>query len=228
MEFDPSGCLSMSCNDFRADLSCHMDDALEAKRAVQVEQHLRECPGCDWEFNRLAQLRDLLQKEGRVEPPPELALALRVRLSQESQLSLLDRLGVRIRNLMAPVAVPAFAGLIMAVLLFGVLIHTFSIPTPALTDDIPLVLLNTPPKLRASAVEPLGFNTGDEGIVVEIRVNREGQVEEYRVLSGHPNPAELSKLKRVLVFTRFDPATTFGVPRPATTVINFSSISVKG
>jgi hypothetical protein len=38
----------------------------------------------------------------------------------------------------------------------------------------------------------------------------------------------VAKLRRALLFTTFDPASMFGVPRPGTLVLGFSSVSVKG
>jgi anti-sigma factor RsiW len=217
----------MNCREFQADLSSYADDALSTERALQMREHERVCAACAREANSLNQMRALLRTAGRVEPPPALALALRVRLSQQSSARLLDQVWVRLQNILAPVAVPAVAGLAVAVLVFGVLIRTLFFPTPVLAGDIPLAL-KTAPHLKAYLVEPLGFNTGEEGISLELRVNEEGRIIEFRPLNGPLDPSQLAKLRRSLLFTVFDPATTFGIPRPATTIINLSSISVKG
>lgn len=217
----------MNCADFRTDLSSFADDALEAERALEMRRHLQECPACDWEMNRLRQMRVLLRTAGRVPPPPHLALALRVRLSQQRNVRLIDRLWVRVENLLAPVAVPAFAGIAAAILLFGILIHTFAIPTPAMTDDIPLAL-KTPPRLKLMMFEPQGLHAGEAGIFVEARVNEEGRIVDFRILRGPHDPSDVAKLRRALLFTTFDPASTFGVPQPGTLVLGFSSVSVKG
>jgi len=217
----------MNCADFRTDLSSFADDALEAERALEMRRHLQECPACDWEMNRLRQMRVLLRTAGRVPPPPHLALALRVRLSQQRNMRLIDRLWVRVENLLAPVAVPAFAGIAAAILLFGILNHTFAIPTPAMTDDIPLAL-KTPPRLKFMPFEPQELQAGEAGIFVEARVNEEGRIVDFRILRGPHDPSDVAKLRRALLFTTFDPASTFGVPQPGTLVLGFSSVSVKG
>lgn len=215
----------MKCAEFRADLSALVDNALEAERAAPLRQHVHGCRACSFELDQLARQRDVLRIAGRVAPPPELALAVRVRLSQQAHSHLFDRLVVRLQNLMAPVAVPAVAGLFSALLLFGILIHSFATPTPALTDDIPLSL-QTKPRVRSMA--PLGFNTGEQGVFMEIHVDEQGRIVDFRMLNGPYDPALVAKLRSVLLFTQFDPATSFGIPRRGTAVFNFRSISVKG
>ncbi len=215
----------MKCRDFRLDVSAEADGAVRGRRAERLREHLKECDACAAELAQIGRLRSLLRSHGRVAAPADLALALRVRLSQETHSNFLERLRVRLGNVMEPVAVPAITGLFTAIFLFGILIHIFAIPTPALNDDVPLQI-STKPRLRETA--PLDFNTGDQGLFLVVRINEEGRIVDYRVLNGWYDPAEAPKLRRILIFTQFVPATTFGVPGPATTVVNFSSISVKG
>lgn len=215
----------MKCPEYRPDLSALADNALEADRAARVREHLQECSTCSDELDQLGRLRTVLRSAGRVPPPPNLALAVRVRVSQQARAHFYDRLLVRLQNLMEPVALPAAAGLISAVLLFGVLIHSLAIHTPALTDDVPLQL-NTKPRVKA--MPPLGFNTSEPGVLVQVHVDEHGRIIDYRVLNGPHDPALIAKLRSHLVFTQFDPATSFGIPRHGTAVFNFRSISVKG
>jgi len=217
----------MRCTDYRADLSAYADAALDARRAGRVRAHLGECRACADELKQLAGMRTLLRAHARVPAPPDLALALRVRLSRERHHRWLGSLVVRLENLLEPVAVPAVAGLFAAVLLFGVLVQTIAIPAPGLaqTDDVPLTL-TTKPRLRD--LGSMHFANGDQRWLVEVRVDHEGRVADYKVLDGSSDPADMDKLRRMLLFTRFDPATAFGVPRQATTIISLSSISVKG
>ena len=51
---------------------------------------------------------------------------------------------------------------------------------------------------------------------------------DYRVITGLHDPGQLSELRQILVFTQFEPATRFGKPTHARTVINFRRFSVKG
>ena len=70
----------LKCPDLRVDLSALADDAVNADRAVRLRQHLRSCRACAAEWEQLVHLRKVLRVATRVAPPPDLALALRVRL----------------------------------------------------------------------------------------------------------------------------------------------------
>ena len=215
----------LKCPDVRADLSALADEALDAERSLRLRRHLHACRACAAEWRQLVHLRKVLRVAARVAPPPDLALAMRVHLSQQTHSHFADRLVVRLRNLMEPVAIPAVAGLCSALLLFGILIHSFAIPTPAITDDVPL-RLSTEPRLKSMA--PFSFSAGEPGLFVEIYVDKQGEVADFRVLNGPHDPALIAKLRNFLLFTRFDPATSFGRPRSGTAVFNFSSVLVKG
>ena len=209
----------------RADLSALADEALDAERSLRLRRHLDACRACAVEWRQLVHLRKVLRVAARVAPPPDLALAMRVRLSQQVHARFADRLVVRLRNLMEPVAIPAVAGLCSALVLFGILMLSLAIPTPALTDDVPL-RLSTEPRLKSMA--PFSFSAGEPGLFVEIYVGKQGDVTDFRVLNGPHDPALIAKLRNFLLFTRFDPATSFGRPRDGTAVFNFRSVLVKG
>ena len=70
----------LKCSDLRADLSALADDAVDADRAVRLRRHLRSCRACAAKWAQLVHLRKVLRVAARVAPPPDLALALRVRL----------------------------------------------------------------------------------------------------------------------------------------------------
>ena len=183
-----------------------------------------DCSSCSEEAGQLENLRALIRVHGRVEPPVDLALSIKLRLSHGSQISIWNRIGVRLDNVLRPLAIPATAGLLATVLTFGVLIHTFVTHTD-LIDDVP-VALTTPPRLRISP--PIPFNTTEEGLWVETDVDDQGRIVDYRVLNGSLHPGQLSELRQMLVFTQFEQATLFGKPISGRTVINFRRISVKG
>jgi hypothetical protein len=79
---------------------------------------------------------------------------------------------------------------------------------------------------------PFGFgpnaNICADAVLVEAVIDSHGRVQDYRVL----NPAgqtELSPdMKNELIFARFRPATSFGVPTSGHIVISFSNINVGG
>lgn len=215
----------MNCAQIKHELSGYLDGALDWRRALEMRSHLESCRGCADEAEQLEALRCLVRVQGRVAPPPDLALKIRVAISHRLHLRFWERLGVRVDNFFRPLAIPATAGLLATVLTFGVLIHTFALRTVALSQDVPLNL-QTPPRLRATA--PITFNTGENGLLVEMRVDGQGRITDFRVLEGPQDARALSELRRVLVFTEFDPATYFGKPTTGRTLINFRRVSVKG
>ncbi len=214
----------MSCTEIRSDLSSLADDALEMERAAAVRRHLRGCAACRAELGQIQAIRSLLSDAGRVPVPPELALAIRVRVSKEKRMSLFDRVMVQFQNLMEPIAVPALAGVFSALVLFGVLIHSFAMP--AVIDDVPLLSVNTPPRVREMV--PMHFSNGDQNLMIQVHVDQAGRIFDFRVLNAPQDPEVMSRIRSALLFTRFDPATSFGIPRVSTTVLSYRSISVKG
>lgn len=215
----------MKCAEYSTDLSALADDALDAERAVRLRHHLDECRSCDGRFRQLARLRRIMRSAGRLTPPEELALAIRVRLSQEAHRSFYDRLVVRLKNFMEPIAVPAVAGLLSAIVLFGILIHSFAIRTPVLTDDMALEF-NTPPRLQH--IGDFNFNTGEQGLLLELHVDEQGRIVDFRLLNGPHDPNTMAQLRGVLLFSKFEPAMRMGFRRQATAVFNFARVNVKG
>ncbi len=215
----------MNCAQTKHQLSGYLDDALDWRRMLELGSHLTSCRECAREAEQLKALRRLVRAQGRVAPPPGLALEIKVALSRRQHLRFWERLGVRVDNFFRPLAIPATAGLLTALLTFGVLIHTFALRTAALAEDVPLNLA-TPPKLRATA--PITFNTGENGLLVEMRVDGQGRITDFRILEGPQDARAVSELRRVLVFAEFDPATYFGKPTAGRTLMNFRRVSVKG
>jgi hypothetical protein len=74
----------------------------------------------------------------------------------------------------------------------------------------------TAPQLQGS---PLSDNV----LTVEVRVNSEGRMQDYRVLPNRQGLTGLSpSMKNVLIFTIFRPATFMGNPTVGTAVLSFS------
>ena len=60
-------------------------------------------------------------------------------------------------------------------------------------------------------------------------VDANGQVQDYRILSDSADARRLRpQLNNIMIFTTFQPATTFGVPTSGRAVLSFAKINVGG
>ncbi len=221
----------MKCSDTRPLLSLYLDGATSRDERTAVELHLRSCAGCIEEFGDLRRTHELIAAAGRKQAPPDLALRVRVALSQEmaaSRRTIWTSLQVRWENLFNAFMVPAAAGVCTAVIVFGLLIGLLVPTAMRQANDVP-TMLYTPPEISFS---PFGLSMGSvnaDSVVVEAYVDANGRVQDYRVLSGPSEAKDLTpELKNMLIFTTFKPATAFGQPTAGTAVLSFSNIQVKG
>jgi hypothetical protein len=175
----------------------------------------------------------MLSNLGRKKAPADLSLKLRIAISREAARTRRPRFEgflVRLENAFHAFMVPATAGIVTAILFFGLLLGFFALPAElqASSGDVPLMLY-TGPQLEQSAFETSLGNMGDDAVVVEAYVDANGRVEDYRILS-QPDDAKavLPQLKNLLIFTTFRPALSMGRPTKGTAVLSFSKISVKG
>ena len=220
----------MMCNEIRELSSSYLDRALAGAEMRRVGDHLAQCGDCAAEYSRLQKSQQLVASLGRKPAPQDLSLRIRVALSQEiagSRRPWYQGFQVRLQNSLNAFMFPATAGVISAVLFFGLLIGYFAAPGQVGGDDVPLVLY-TPPQLAAS---PFSANLGAAAdvVVVETYVDAEGRVQDYKVLSAPENSEKLlQQVDNMMIFTTFRPATAFGRPTPGRVVLSFSKINVKG
>jgi hypothetical protein len=181
----------------------------------------------------LQRTQQLLAALGPKKAPIDLALRLRVAISQqvaEARRPRYEGLLVRMENALNAFMVPATAGLVSAVLIFGLLLGFFALPgqLQASSGDVPLMLYTAPQLNQTMFGTSLG-SVGDDSVVIEAYVDANGRVEDYRILS-QPDDLEsmLPEVKKILIFTTFRPALSMGRPTAGRAVISFSKISVKG
>jgi len=226
----------MNCDRARSLFSSYLDGAVPGRQMQAISQHLGECADCRAEYAAWRRTQRLVSSLGPKPAPPELALRLRVAISlaaaQRPQ-HRLQGLLVRMQNLANAFMLPATAGLVTAVIFFGVLIGFMAMPMQlsAARDDVP-TLLYTPPRLQALPSE-LGLQSESaanlEPVVVETLVDANGRVQDYRIISGPADARGLEpQLNNIMIFTTFQPATTFGVPTSGRAVLSFAKINVRG
>jgi hypothetical protein len=196
-----------------------------------LQSHMDACSGCAIYFRGLQRAQQMVGRLGRKPAPADLALKLRVALSQEvanARRSRWEAIGVRWENVFNAVMVPATGGLITTIVMFCLLIN-FLVPAQvAEANDVPTTFY-TPPELRSTPFEVAMDPGHSEPLIVEAYVGADGRVQDYRILSGgEAGAAVLSELKNMLIFATFRPATSFGRPTAGRAILAFSKIQVKG
>ena len=182
-------------------------------------------------------IRQALRSMPSRTPPADLTMRLRVSASRERARNALKKSHLRswfehvtlsLDNLMKPVALPAAGGLCAAILLFMILVPTFSGAFyMGSSIDVPTGL-STGPTLKSLA--PMGFHYGDAE--VDLRIDEQGRIVNYSIVGGQgiEKDALRRSIENNLLFTQFTPATAFGIPITSTLRLSFRSsrIDVKG
>ncbi len=222
----------MKCIEAKSMFSPYLDGEVTGTEMLALTQHLDTCGPCQRNYVSLRETQQLLTTVGRGRAPEDLALRLRLAISREishSRRPYFHDLGIRIENTINGFMVPATAGLVTAVVIFGFLMGFLALPLQADNPDVPL-MLNTAPQLQQAAFGTALDSIKDDSLVIEALVDSNGRVQDYRVLS---NPQAEGKdlppqVKNMLIFTTFRPATSMGQPTSGRAVLSFSKISVKG
>jgi anti-sigma factor RsiW len=222
------------CAPVRQQFSAYLDGAVSGAAMHQISAHLEVCPGCTVEFAEWRNAQLLVSSIGPAKAPANLALRLRVALSQQAANTAQEKIArgrIRWQNTFAPFLWQVTAGFASTVALLGgvaVLIGMFASPEPLLARDEPLGMASNP-RFLYSSLEPAGA-VGDRNnpIVVQAFVNGEGRVYDYKIVSGSSDIKTRSQLENALLFSVFAPAQVFGQPVRGTVVLSFSGVSVRG
>ena len=219
----------MRCEAAKPLFSLYLDGAVSGVEMHEVSGHLRECAECQSDYNLLESTRSLVSSLGRRQPPSDLALKIKVALSSENargRRGILQGYVVRLENAFNGLMFPATAGVLSAIVFFGVLIGLLVPAQVSAYDDVPSSFY-TPPRLQLSEYPEPQLNL-DTPVVIETYVDASGRVENYRIISGPDDEQVREQLSRALLFTIFAPAQSFGRPVPGKAIMSFSNISVKG
>lgn len=236
----------MTCNDMRSLLPGYLDGALKSGDHARLRQHLDACAECQQELTRYEKLSLLMSRVEPAAPPADLALSIRVAVSQaRSSFGIarrLQRLSIRtqlvLQNFLEPLALPATGGILAAMLVFAVVYPglALGLPLGAVPNDLPTSLLQ-PARLETLAPFPVSAapaNDDSRGnsthtLVVEATVNAQGEVVGYQILAGPDNLSVRRQLDQVLLFSRFRPQMSFGRPTGGgRVVLSFSEVRVRG
>lgn len=224
------------CSPVQARFTEYLDGRLSGREMQHIAAHLEDCRDCAREWTSLRHAQASLAALGAVPEPPDLLLRIRVAVSQErarSRRSPFADWDLVWRNTVGPFLLQAGAGFASAVLLLGsiiVLITMFAQPEMAqATKDEPLGNPTAPRLLNLSngaGDNQIGAFSGP--VVVEAYVNGQGEMYDYRIVSGPNDAATRSQIENLLLTSKFDPARFFGQPVRGLAVLSFSGVSVRG
>lgn len=180
------------------------------------------------------QLQNALRHMPKRLPPARLTANLKVIASRErlraigEEVTWRDRLRVSFRELMRPIAVPAFGGLASAIVIFSSFIPSLGMPIPAIQDDVQLTLTTQP---SVKYFVPIGLSESE--LVVDLIVDGSGRMVDYSIVSGESMVKDMHmrrQLENTLLFTEFTPATKFGGPASGRVrlYISTSQINIRG
>jgi hypothetical protein len=223
----------LQCPQAKRLFSPYLDGVVTGTEMLALQDHLSDCQACNDEYLALRRTQQLLVSVGRPRVPDDLGLKLRLAISRETAQAKRGRfegLMVRMENAFHAFMVPATAGFLSALIIFGIAMVYFVAPSTLRADnDVPLVLVNTAPVLQQSAFGMTLDTIDADSLVIEAYVDANGRVQDYRILSD-PNASKdvLPQVKRMLIFTTFRPALSMGRPTPSRAVLSFSKISVRG
>jgi hypothetical protein len=224
----------LTCRQAQRKFSPYLDGAVTGTEMLAVQDHLSGCAPCHERYQELRRAEQLLMSVPRPKAPEDLALRLRVAISREAAQTARGPFAgwlVRLENAARAHMVPATAGFLSALIIFGVAMAYFVAPSSLQADnDVPLIMVNTAPQLQPSAFGLTIDTINADSLVVEAYVDANGRVQDYRILSDDTDKAKevLPQVKRMLIFTTFRPAFSMGRPTPSRAVLSFSKISVKG
>jgi hypothetical protein len=224
---------ALQCPQAKLLFSPYLDGAVTGTEMLALQNHFAQCPACHGEYQALRRTQQLLVNVARPKVPADLGLKLRLAISREvatTRRARFEGLMVRLENAFQAFMVPAAAGFVSAVILFGIAMVYFVVPSSLRADnDVPLVMVNTGPELQPSTFGLSMDTIDDDSLVIEAYVDANGRVQDYRILSESNESEEvLPKVKQMLIFTTFRPALSMGRPTPSRAVLSFSKINVKG
>ena len=231
---NPNGDGYAECFAVREKFSGYLDGAVSGVEMQAVSGHLGGCSACNAEFESWRGLQGLLAAVGPDRAPDDLGVRLRVAISRENarrQGHWWDGLAVRWENGLRPLVVQASAGLAVALVLLGSiggLMGFVAAPPAVQANDEPLGAMTSPHYLYSDAPQQPVVTGQDTTIVVEAKVNAEGRVYDYLVLSGPTDDRTMAQVRDQVMLQVYEPARVFGGAVRGRVLITFAGVSVRG
>jgi hypothetical protein len=225
----------MDCSNVRENLILLQDGWVTEAQRREVNSHLAECPACAALQQQYAAVRSSLRALPRKPVPHSVTMALRVIASREAARrrmysglfgrlrELRDYIEYQVTDLMRPIALPAAGGLLSAVFIFSTMVPNLSTDRTR-TWDVPIAIA-TDAQVKSSSL----LDMAEAEISIDILVDENGRVIDYALPEGSGLPKSSlirRRLENTLLFTEFNPATTFGRPVAGWTRVTFRGIEI--
>lgn len=235
------GIKRMECFSTIRKLHDYLDRTLPITEQREMGVHLDECRECGDAYREQARLRRIMLRIPVRKPPQDLTTNLRViasreRVRREQRINwraMIDnwtwRFKLCLDNIMRPFALPVAGGVVSTVMLFSVFMPNLAQPRVIhVTNDVPTMLTT---EATVKAMAPIGISYGD--VLIDIEIDENGRMKDYAVVGGQQylqNEEIRRAIENNLLFTEFNPATTFGQPAPGKIRLSIRSsrIEVKG
>ncbi len=229
----------MNCGKAAHFLPGYLDGTVQSRHHAGLSEHLFSCATCREELQRYRQMAGYLANLEPVRPPRDLALRIRVQASQVQAGWLADwwtRASLIFKNILEPLAVPATGGVLTALAVFVLVVQNILVGMPmggVVPNDLPLNLVQ-PAQLESLAPFPMPAIASDghpdsSCLLLEATLNAQGQVVNYRIISGPDSMAVQKQIDQVLLFSKFRPELSFGVPMAGGRVLlSFNEVHVHG
>jgi hypothetical protein len=225
----------MNCEKVRKTLAAFLDRNLARGPLDTIPQHLAQCRDCFNYARDVGELHSELRSLPTVVPPARLVTQLQVLASRERMRRLsrgtvtalfhfwVAEMRLFFDNLMRPIAIPFAGGLVSAVFLFTMLVPTLQFPHRT-RNDVPSGLF-TQSEATVDTIPPFGFI--EDNVVIQVTLDEQGYVVDY-TLPNNVSTKLRNDIANMILFSKFEPATEFGMPIAAKVMVSFRRIDVKG
>lgn len=229
----------MNCGEAARYLPGYLDGTIQTPHRARLREHLFWCGNCRQQLEGYSVMATYLARLEPAAPPRDLALRIRVKaagLNADWLNGWWTRARLCFENILEPLAVPATGGLLTALGVFVLVVQNILVGVPmggVVPNDLPLNLVQ-PARLESLAPFPIPGIVADGhpdsgALLLEATLDAQGQVVRYKILSGPDDTAIQKQIDQVLLFSRFRPELSFGLPMAGGRVLlSFNEVHVRG
>jgi Putative zinc-finger len=231
----------MECVIPHSDLSDYLDGWATDQERRDIERHLSSCTDCSGRVQEYREIRQSMRQLPSRKLSQHVITKLQVLASRESarRRKRIDWAhaasewysGLRLcmHNMMRPLALPIAGGLFSTAALFALLMPDLAHEVHPVHNDIETSVFT---QATVKEISPIG-GVSDNDITVDLIVDQNGRMLEYRVIGGNNLLRDESmrhRLENNLMYGQFNPATQFGQPVAGKLRVTFrsSTIDIKG